>query len=289
MGTLGRSAGPVRNPSRPAKRLARRISHDYGRADHLNRYREVLHTAVSRDYRIGSMLDLAAMKGATPTDKWLILRHDVDVAPSIARRMLAIESDIGVTATYYFRLCTAHGADFDHITRSGADIGYHSEELATVAKAFGVTSPHEVREITPVAKELVVVNLARFAAATGRTIHHASSHGDFANSRLGVTNATLYDDELRHRTGIRFEAYDDDVNRPVTDRIADQPDAVDASQRAINALEAGGHVVYFLSHPRWWGSSRSEALIEDVNRLVDAARFARGARGRRIGPSFSVS
>ena len=262
--------------------LGPRFAHDYGRADHIESYRCVLQSALSKGYRVGSMLDLAEMRYSPPSDPWLILRHDVDVAPSVAVRMLEVEQELDVTSTFYFRLNTAHGPAFDKIVRSGADIGYHYEELATIAKLLGTRSPQEASELLPLARELAALNIRRFADRCDRRIRHVSSHGDFANTIIGITNTAIFDDEFRRRTGVEFEAYDEAINRPVSTRVADQPDAMASVERVLAAIEAESPVIYYLTHPRWWASSRTEALTEDFHRVTDAITFSRGSGNRRI-------
>ena len=272
----------MRKVFRTVASLGPRLAHDYGRADHIESYRDVLQRALRKGYRVGSMLDLAEMRGSPPADPWLILRHDVDVAPSVAERMLEVEQEVDVTSTFYFRITTASGPAFDKIVRSSADIGYHYEELATVAKLLGTRSPQDASELIPMARELTALNIRSFADRCDRHIRHVSSHGDFANTIIGITNTAIFDDAFRQRTNVEFEAYDEAINRPVSTRVADQPDAMASVERVLAAVEAESPVVYYLTHPRWWASSRTEALTEDLYRVTDAIKFKRGSGNRRI-------
>ena len=64
--------------------------------------------------------------------KHAILRHDVDKDPRSALEMAILENQIGIKASYYFRLVNA---DFDSeiilkIAEMGHEIGYHYEDLS---------------------------------------------------------------------------------------------------------------------------------------------------------------
>jgi hypothetical protein len=113
--------------------------------------------------------------------------------------MRSMETTYGAGATYYFRLCTLNDVVITSLKESGADIAYHSEELATMIKATGVRERQDVLDLIPAAKELALFNLKRFRQRVGVDVRHVSSHGDFANGQAGVTNSVLYDDDLRTR------------------------------------------------------------------------------------------
>ncbi|MFO7574909.1 MAG: hypothetical protein R6W67_07105 [Bacteroidales bacterium] len=68
-----------------------------------------------------------------PEGKCVILRHDVDARPMNALKCARLESKMGITGTYYFRI---HPKSYDEtvirtIHGLGHEIGYHYEELAT--------------------------------------------------------------------------------------------------------------------------------------------------------------
>ena len=64
-------------------------------------------------------------------EKVLILRHDVDRFPKQSLKMAQLEHDLGVTATYYFRIRkTTYKPDIiNEIKSLGHEIGYHYENL----------------------------------------------------------------------------------------------------------------------------------------------------------------
>ena len=64
-------------------------------------------------------------------EKVLILRHDVDRFPRQSLKMAQLERDMGITATYYFRIRkSTYKPDIINAIKSlGHEIGYHYENL----------------------------------------------------------------------------------------------------------------------------------------------------------------
>jgi hypothetical protein len=66
--------------------------------------------------------------------KCVILRHDVDKKPQNSLKTAVIENQLGIKASYYFRIkkCSYNGEVIEKIAKLGHEIGYHYENLATV-------------------------------------------------------------------------------------------------------------------------------------------------------------
>ena len=66
-----------------------------------------------------------------PETKTLILRHDIDKLPANALKMAQLEYDMGIKATYYFRVvsCAWDEDVIRQIVSLGHEIGYHYEDL----------------------------------------------------------------------------------------------------------------------------------------------------------------
>jgi hypothetical protein len=82
------------------------------------------------DYEGISVLQYADGKHS---ERCVILRHDVDSWPANAMKMAAVESSLGMNATYYFRQSplSLNEKVLNGIVRLGHEIGYHYEDLAT--------------------------------------------------------------------------------------------------------------------------------------------------------------
>lgn len=92
-------------------------------------YRELCKAILRSGYM--PMTVLAYLKSEDPPDKLAIIRHDVDRAVGNARRMAQLESDLGISATYYFRFRggTFRSDIMTDMAGIGHEIGYHYETL----------------------------------------------------------------------------------------------------------------------------------------------------------------
>ena len=123
----------------------------------LDAYGHILHQARRSGYSILSFDEWFA-GGGEDTERLLLLRHDVDRRPQRALKMAQMEADMGVRASYYFRI--VRGAFRPEIIRAIADmgheIGYHYEDWFLARydkdKAISLYRRHmaQFREITPV-------------------------------------------------------------------------------------------------------------------------------------------
>ena len=65
-------------------------------------------------------------------ERFVVLRHDVDRCPERSLQMARVEHDLGVCASYYFRIvpCSNHPDVIRSIVALGHEIGYHYEDLS---------------------------------------------------------------------------------------------------------------------------------------------------------------
>ena len=68
-----------------------------------------------------------------PKDRVVVLRHDVDERPHNALKLARTEFELGIKATYYFRIVkiSNHPAIIKKIAEMGHEIGYHYEDYAS--------------------------------------------------------------------------------------------------------------------------------------------------------------
>lgn len=190
-----------------------------------------------------------------PTDgRLLILRHDVDQHPGSALRMAAIEREVGLESTWYFRWRTAEPRVISRLRRVGASVGFHYETLTRMARARGLLTQDDAESLVPEARALLRREIAAFADRHGR-IRSACPHGD---SRVpGITNAVLLQGEEWASYGLEFDG--NEIMRGtrlgswLTDRSS--PDGGWSDQADPHALFADGvSPVLCLTHPNNWVS-----------------------------------
>ena len=100
----------------------------------LDIYRELLETLQRKGYELISYGDYCKSKDKrlTTNDKFVILRHDVDMKAPNSLKTAQIEHALGARATYYFRIIPESNQPevVRAIARLGHEIGYHYEDMS---------------------------------------------------------------------------------------------------------------------------------------------------------------
>jgi hypothetical protein len=132
----------------------------------------------------------------------LLLRHDVDQHPASALRMAAIERELGVTSTWYFRWRTASAEVVEAIAAQGHAVGLHYETLTRELLRRGLGAD-AAQALIPEARELLRGELEAFAQRFG-PVRSACPHGD--TRMRGVHNGVLLLGEEWSRYGLEWDA-----------------------------------------------------------------------------------
>jgi hypothetical protein len=254
----------------PLGRIAGRLYGDYLLPSRLREYELLLALALEAGYETRPLGEFAERTDVPP--RVLLLRHDIDADIPTARAMWAIEQRLGVRGTWFFRLSTWDDALIAEIAEGGSEVGYHYEELATVALRRGAGTEAAALALVDEARELFRANLAELRGRSGLSLRTLASHGDFANRVTGVPNHVLLADAgLRDELHVELEAYDERLTARFDARSSDRgyPTLWTPADPA-EALRGGAGVVEILIHPRPWGAAPL------VNARLDAARVRDG-------------
>jgi hypothetical protein len=255
-----------------------RVYADFLLPSRLDAYRRLLVSALEAGYRTWS---LERFWRAIQTDSYdpglrhLVLRHDVDTDAGTARSFWEIERDLGVVASYYFRLSTLDHRLMLEMSGSGSEASYHYEELATVARQYRLHTAEQTLDHMTEARDLFRRNLRRLRDRTGLAMRVVASHGHFINRDLGLANwALLSDHGFREELGVDLEAYDDALMRHVTSRHSDalHPNYWIPEDPGL-AIARREPVIYLLTHPRVWHADRLHNLRDDVGRLAESVVY----------------
>lgn len=233
-------------------------------------YRYILTRAQQADYnfiRLDQFSKLLSDNAEIP-QPFLILRHDIDTDAHSALKFCSIERELGIKATYFFRLRTWDNDIVKAIVDAGHEVGYHFEELAIFAKQKHLKKPHKVIIHKHQMLELLDSNLQ--ALRTYYPINSLASHGDFANRVLGIMNHTLTDDiDWRRKMGIEYEAYDEKITSAYNNHVSDSPYPVRFKGAHPLSMIASRKSFLFLTHPRWWHRNVFANLTELSIRVKD--------------------
>jgi len=260
------------------KAITNRIYSDFFLPSRLDEYKSLLKLAIERGYEmhsIRSFWKLIREEGVRGDQRYFISRHDIDTDVTVARCMWDIEQELGVPASYYFRLSTLDVDLMRDIDRNGSEASYHYEEIATMAKRHGYKTKEAVDRNINAIRETFAANLRKLRQQTGLPLEIVASHGDFVNRKLDLSNHYLLQDmKLREMLNIELEVYDQPFMKYVTSRHSDSlyPRFYKPNS-PFDAVQSGEKVIYFLSHPRHWRANPKENLADNVNRMVEGVRY----------------
>jgi hypothetical protein len=186
-----------RSEARTRRRLGRTLSPPRWRE-----YRRLLRIALEQGYAVLSLEAWLADPELASGRPRLLLRHDVDQHPASVLRMAAIEAELGVHSTWYFRWRTAIPQVIDSVSAQGHAVGLHYETLTRELLRRGQGAP-EAEELIPEAREILRRELGAFAERFGLA-RSACPHGD---TRVpGVHNGVLLLHEDWASYGLQWDA-----------------------------------------------------------------------------------
>ena len=105
-----------------------------------NIFNKLLLEFISKEYRIQTTAKYIQSSEA----KVLVLRHDVDRYPKNALKMAQLEHNLGISATYYFRIIpSVYEEDIiKQIQHLGHEVSYHYEDLSLMKGNFEKAIQH---------------------------------------------------------------------------------------------------------------------------------------------------
>jgi hypothetical protein len=219
----------------------------------------------------------------------LILRHDVDQNPRSVLPMLAVETDLELTSTWYFRWRTANPSVIRCVQEQGGDVGLHYETLSRLRLAARFEGPAG-DDVLAEARAILRRELSAFSVLFGPT-SSACPHGD--TRAPDVRNAVLLEYEDPADWDLQFDCVGTMRGRRLAKWLTDRrlqgggwKDAIDP----LVLLAEGQTPILCLTHPNNWASDPStlsdrlfSALLPDAG--VNAVRIARTGSD---APPYSV-
>jgi hypothetical protein len=257
---------------------------NYFMPNRLDEYRAVLQSIITSEYEFRTMFEFAgAIKSGVPqTSPVCVWRIDVDSDPRAAGRMFAVERELGIRTTYYFRLETMDVPLIRDIAAHGSEVGYHFEEVATVAKRLGLRNESELSAHRTEIRDEFARNLIRFRDVTGVFPKTIASHGDFLNRKLGISSYWLLDQELMDEFEI-FAAVSDHWLMPrLRNYVIDRPPPARWYPRSLeNAMKDRPAILPVIVHPRQWVPNPWLYTRLDLARVSEEIAYRLRTRGRR--------
>jgi hypothetical protein len=262
-----------------------RAYQDFLMRSRLGEYTRLLESLIKQGYTFLTVAGLATgVKAGNLPALACVIRMDVDTDLPTAREMFSVEKALGIKTTYYFRLRPFDAGFARRVAAHGSEVGFHYEELASVAKRLGLRNKVEVDTQLPAIREEFATNFAWFAQQVGFWPKTIASHGDFVNRKLRIPNSYAVNGRLLERFGIIAEAYDAWVNAPVQARFSDsQPPAWWIPGPPDEAIHSRVPCVYILVHPRQWRANRAENARFEIERVIEGWAYQRRRTRRELG------
>jgi hypothetical protein len=258
-------------------KLKERIYADYFAPSRFEEYRSLLEQALEAGFKHYTVYELhSALSQRSPeiNDKVFVHRHDVDTDTGGARLFFKAQKQLGIKATYYFRLSTLDVPLMSEIHEYGSEVGYHYEEIATASKRLGLRSKEDVLQHMDEIREEFAKNFLALEKRLGFKIKTVCSHGDFVNRALKALNTIILEDrQLRKRLSIDCEAYDENLMSFFDTYLSDAPpreyylrgspfEALNANQR-----------IYLTTHPRNWRHNIVINTLDNAKRVMEEYRW----------------
>ncbi len=239
--------------SAPARRrpLARTVSRS-----RWAEYRRLLRDARERGYELWSLEEWLRADGS-PASAVIIVRHDVDQHPRSVLPMLAIERELGVRSTWYFRWRTAARPVIEAVRQAGGEVGLHYETLTRLVRERSLSAADVDRRLVAEARAILRREIVAFKRTFG-PIDSVCPHGD---SRVpGVSNQILLEGQTYTDYGIEFDGNEAVNRRPLslwlTDRSVPDGRWKDGLQ-PHRELATGTSPILLVIHPNNWCSGVS--------------------------------
>jgi hypothetical protein len=275
-------AAPPETADTSAARVRPRLSRTFSRS-RWPEYRSFLLAARDHGYRISSLEQWVRARDQLEEEgsPLLILRHDVDQHPRSALTMAAIEEEMEVRSSWYFRWRTAHPAVVRDLRDRGFEVGLHYETLTRMALEQGLPGPADEALIES-GRRALRNEIAAFARLFG-PIRAVVPHGD---SRVpAVHNAELLRGQDVAPYGIEFDGNDAmrgwKLGHWLTDRISAEgrwKDGVDPADLFADGVTP----ILSVIHPNNWASGWSLWVDRIAGALLPSAWDAGREPGRPI-------
>lgn len=214
----------------------------------LDYYREILRYAKRNGYTIGTLNQY--FDAGLPTQKWLVIRHDLDCRPHTLQKLLQLEQNEGCRSTIYVRIAGSTYNFLDYpvfkilsdSANNGFDIGLHTN-FVEFAKINKIDPKHIL--------ESELLTLRRYFDVCSIAPHR--DH-DFCHNSLPMLEE-LEASSWFTTTGVLFHAYDKRLLNAAEYVNEGYEIHLSWRNRAPESVIDTGKSVYMMTHSHWWYAS----------------------------------
>ena len=241
----------------------------------LKKYTELLQGLRAGGYRFITYEQYCLEKGTLGDERFVILRHDVDLKAENALAVAKIEDSLGVKATYYFRVTQQSNKPevIQAIVGMGHEIGYHYEDMVVCEGDTGKAIEHFKQQLAYFRRYYPVRTACMHGAPRskydGRDLWKCYDYHE-----LGVIGEPYFDTDFSRvfyltDTGRRWDGFNVSLRDKIPvcqDEWIRQGWVYHTSDDILKALEGGTmpHQIMLTTHPQRWTDRRGEWLKEVV-------------------------
>lgn len=257
----------------------------------LRKYRQLLQSLLQQGYHFVTFEQYCASKTEEVDTRWIVLRHDVDLLPQNSLATAQIEHDLGITASYYFRVVPESNQPeyIRQIAALGHEIGYHYEDMAICHGKAAEAYAHFQKQLAYFRQFYPVRTICMHGAPTSKWDgKELWKHYDYQS--LGVIGEPYFDVDFSQvfyltDTGRCWDGYKVSVRDKIPvyqDEWVKQGLVYHTTDDVIRAAEQGTLParIMITTHPQRWTNNilawSKELLMQSlkniVKRLLIAAR-----------------
>lgn len=221
----------------------------------LNKYFELCNQIIINDYNIITVEEYLLEK---PSQKTVILRHDVDSKPERTLRLAKLEAEMGIRSTYYFRY-TKRVFDptiIKEVSDMGHEVGYHYEVLTKLngdyEKAIEIFE-YELNEFLNICDIKTIsmhgCSLSKYDNRSLWNVYNFEDYGILGEAYLSVGEQFNYFSDTGRSWNPKNKVKDWIPNKSENISINSTDDLINLIQN--NRVQ----VIYLLTHPPIWAGN----------------------------------
>lgn len=250
----------------------------------LQKYTELLQQFRSCQYRFVTFEYYCSHKLELDEDRFVILRHDVDLRAENSLAMSKIENSLCITASYYFRVVEQSNKPeiIKAIATLGHEIGYHYEDMALCEGDVGQAIKHFEKQLAYFRRYYPVTTVCMHGTPRsqydGRDLWKQFDYHDF-----GVVGEPYFDVDFSKvfyltDTGRRWDGFNVSVRDKVPvyqDEWICQGLVFHSTDDILRALknDALPKRLMMTTHPQRWTDNRFQWLKElSVQRVKNGVK-----------------
>ena len=249
----------------------------------LRKYRQLLQSLQLQGYQFVTFEQYCASKTEEVDTRWIVLRHDVDLLPQNSLATAQIENDLGITASYYFRVVPESNQPeyIRQIAALGHEIGYHYEDMAICHGKVAEAYAHFQEQLAYFRQFYPVRTICMHGAPTSKWDgKDLWKHYDYR--ALGIIGEPYFDVDFSQvfyltDTGRCWDGYKVSVRDKIPvyqDQWVEQGLVYHTTDELIRAVKSGTlpDRIMITTHPQRWTDKRiawaKELLLQSLKNVV---------------------